>query len=549
VLARLKISQYALIDDVEVALGTGLNVLTGETGAGKSILIEGLQLLLGGRATTTAIREGSDRAMIEGLFVMGEEETLVRRDIFRDRSSRASIDGELATARMIRERVGSWIAVHGQHEDTLLLKRSVQRDLLDAFAGAREVADRVVELTARLNELDREREQWADVEAKRAERIAYLRSQVEEIVAAAIDPAEEERLGVEASRLAHAAERRRLAGELHEVLAGEDRSLAATLAGLSRLADRLAEVDPDTALWRDRLAGTRYEIEDLARDALGYVDWIEDDPGRLAALEERRHLLFRLKRKHGSTLGEVAEQGRAMADELARLEAATERGASLESERARVLADFARAAAELSDAREVAVARLVPAVEARLRALGMGEGSFGVELDRRVDPQGIPWRNDHWAWSGCGIEEVRFLLAPNAGESPRPLSQIASGGELSRALLAIEAELASADRTPILVFDEIDAGIGGAVAHRVAAELATVAQHHQVIVVTHLAQIAAAADRHIVVEKRKTRDRTVTTTREVTGEERVGEVSRLLGGDPEREVSRAHAEALLAGRA
>ncbi|MFN2420153.1 MAG: DNA repair protein RecN [Gemmatimonadota bacterium] len=548
-LTRLRISQYALIDDVEVALGAGLNVLTGETGAGKSILIEGLELLLGGRATTAAIREGSERATIEGLFVVGGEETLVRRDIFRDRSSRASIDGELATAKMIRERIGAWVEIHGQHEDTLLLKRSAQREMLDAFAGARELADRVDELSSRLTALDHEREQLAAAETERAERLQYLRSQVEELTTARIEPEEEERLAAEGSRLAHAAERRRVASEIHETLAGDDRSSGAVLAGLQRAADRLAEIDPDTSEWRERLAAARYEIEELGREALRYADQVEDDPSRLAALEERRHLLFRLKRKHGATLAEVVERGNAMAEELVSLEVASELGASLHAERAQVLAKLAVAAVELAEAREAAVERLVPAVELRLRALGMAEGSFGIELERRADPDGIPWRGSRWAFGRGGIEEVRFLIAPNSGESPRPLAQIASGGELSRALLALEAALAAADRTPTLVFDEIDAGIGGAVAHRVATELASVARHHQVVVVTHLAQIAAVAHRHIVVEKHRTRGRSVTVTREVGGEERVREISRLLGGDPERDVSRAHAEALLAGKA
>jgi DNA repair protein RecN (Recombination protein N) len=178
----------------------------------------------------------------------------------------------------------------------------------------------------------------------------------------------------------------------------------------------------------------------------------------------------------------------------------------------------------------------------------MGEGHFRVGFTRRADLEGLPWRGERWAWTRGGIEEVQFLIAPNAGESPRPLSQIASGGELSRTLLALEAALADADRTPTLVFDEIDSGIGGAVARRVAKELVAVARHHQVVVVTHLAQIAAVAHRHLVVEKRKRHGRTVTTVREVEGEERVREVSRLLGGDPDRDVSRAHAEALLAGK-
>jgi DNA repair protein RecN (Recombination protein N) len=549
-LTRLRISQYALIDDVEAPFGPGLNVLTGETGAGKSILIEGLGLLLGARASSGAIREGADRAIIEGLFTVEGEETLVRRDLFRDRSSRCAIDGQLATARMLQERVGGWVEIHGQREDVLLLKRTVQRDLLDAFAAgpSRLPAVQVAELAGRLAALDREREELARAETERGERTLYLRSQVEEIAAAKIEPGEEELLDAEASRLRHAAERQLLASEIHDALQGVDDSVASRVALLQRSAERLAEIDPAVAGWAGRLGTARYELEELAREAAGYADRVEHDPARLARIEERRDALYRLTRKHGPAVADVVARGQAMADDLARLESESERGASLHSERAAVVEALAGAAGALAEGREVAAERLASVVGDRLRTLGMGEGLFRVGLARRADPEGLPWRGERWAWTRGGIEEVQFLIAPNAGESPRPLSQIASGGELSRTLLALEAALADADRTPTLVFDEIDAGIGGAVAHRVARELVAVARHHQVIVVTHLAQIAAVAHRHLVVEKRKRQGRTVTSVREVEGEERVREVSRLLGGDPDRDVSRAHAEALLGGK-
>jgi DNA repair protein RecN (Recombination protein N) len=553
-LTRLRISQYALIDDVEVPLGPGLNVLTGETGAGKSILVEGLGLLLGARASSLAIREGADRATIEGVFAVDGEETLVRREIYRDRSTRCSIDGELATARMLQQRVGEWVEIHGQNEDVLLLKRAVQRDLLDAFAGAtdeaaRGSAERVAGLAERLADLDREHAELARAEAERADRILYLRSQVAEIAAAAVEAGEMERLDHEAALLRNVAERQRLAAEIHEALQGADGAVAETLAGLQRAAGRLAEIDPAAAAWAERIGAARWEAEELARDAAAYAERVEHDPARQAWIEERRDLLHRLARKHGPTLADVVARGAEMERELATLEASSARGTALAAEREGVRGELEAAAAALAEGREAAAARLAPAVEERLRALGMGEGRFKVEFARRRDPEGLLWKEERWSFSRGGIEEVQFLIAPNVGEPPRPLSQIASGGELSRTLLAIEAALADADRTPTLVFDEIDAGIGGEVAHRVADELADVAGHHQVVVVTHLAQIAARADRHLMVEKRKSKGRTVTTVRAVEGDARVREVSRLLGGDPDRDVSLAHAEALLAGGA
>ncbi len=548
-LKRLRVKEYALIDEVIVEFGAGLNVLTGETGAGKSILVDSLELLTGARAYTDDIREGAEHATVEGVFEVDGVETVVRREIFRDRSNRCYLDGNLATAKMLQERGEAWVEIHGQHDDHLLLKRSQQRAVLDAFAGADDLVERVAGIADAMRALERERAELERAEAERASRIDWLRSQVDEIDAAELDPDEPDRLEVEAKRLRNAAERQRLAGGVWERLEGADESaLAPALAGVERQLERLVELDPDLEAARERLASARYEIEDIAHELLGYAESVEHDPARLAGLEERRDLLFRLERKHGGRIADVIERGEAMREELEALEAKTERAASLDREIDERRAELAELAGALADARETAADRLEGAVRERLSALGMGDGTFHVALSRRPDPEGIPWGGDRWGWSRAGLEEVEFRIAPNPGESPRPLTQIASGGELSRTLLALEAALAEAGRVPTLIFDEIDAGIGGVVAHRVAKELEAVARHHQVVVVTHLAQIAALADRHLVVEKSPRGDRTVTSVRDVGGDERIREVSRLLGGDPERDVSRHHAEELLGSR-
>ncbi|MDX1622654.1 MAG: DNA repair protein RecN [Gemmatimonadota bacterium] len=549
-LRRLRLAEYALIDEVEVEFGPGLNVLTGETGAGKSILVEGVALLLGARASTDAIREGAERAVVEGLFGDARGgERLVRREIRRDRSNRCYLDGDMATARMLREVGERRVVLHGQHEDRLLVKGAVQRKLLDAFAGAEGIAETVSGAAEALAALEAERAELEDAERRRAERIDYLRSQVEEIDAAEIEPGEEESLASEAERLRHSTERRRLAGELNRALAEADDAVAPALAGLERHLRRLAELDADLAPLADRLTSVRYDLEEVGRELGRYADAVDLDPGRLAAVEERRDLLFRLRRKHGGSLEEVLETARRMREELSELEAAERRAASLDAEREEHFRELTVATNALADAREAAADRLEAAVTDRLAELGMGEGTFEIDLSRRPDPGGVPRGGERWAWSRAGLERVEFRIAPNAGESPRPLSRIASGGELSRVMLALQSALAAADRTPTLVFDEIDAGIGGRIAHRVAAQLKAVAKHHQVIVVTHLAQIAAAADRHLVVEKAPRDERTVISARSVDDEDRVREVSRLLGGDPDRDVSRHHAEELLTGRA
>jgi DNA repair protein RecN (Recombination protein N) len=545
----LHISEYALIDEVEVELGAGLNVLTGETGAGKSIIVDSLTLLIGSRASGGSIRTGAERAVVEGLFEIDGEETVVRREIHRDRTNRSYLDGGVATARMIQERTERWVDLHGQHEDHLLVRPAAQRALLDAFAGASDLADHVARLAERLGALEREAVELGRAEAERLSRSEYLRSQLAEIERAAPRAGEDEELDADARLLAHGEERARLAAETHEALDGADRSLTSVIAALERRLARLAELDAATEALAERLTASRYELGDIAGELLRYADSVEHDPARLAATEERRELLFRLKRKHGAVSGEdLLARGQAMAGELATLDRSAARVGEIEGDRAALRSELTRVAGELADAREAGADRLEAAVRERLSALGMGEGRLVVELARRADPAGIEWTGERWAWSRAGIEEVSFLIAPNPGEAARPLAQIASGGELSRTLLAIKSVLAEVDRVPTLVFDEIDAGIGGVVAHHVARQLKAVAEHHQVVVVTHLAQIAAAADRHLLVEKSSAGGRTVTSVREVSGDDRVREVSRLLGGDPERDVSRHHAEELLAGR-
>jgi DNA repair protein RecN (Recombination protein N) len=545
----LHISEYALIDEVEVELGAGLNVLTGETGAGKSIIVDSLTLLIGSRASGGSIRTGAERAVVEGLFEIDGEETVVRREIHRDRTNRSYLDGGVATARMIQERTERWVDLHGQHEDHLLVRPAAQRALLDAFARASDLADHVARLAERLGALEREAVELGRAEAERLSRSEYLRSQLAEIERAAPRAGEDEELDADARLLAHGEERARLAAETHEALDGADRSLTSVIAALERRLARLAELDAATEALAERLTASRYELGDIAGELLRYADSVEHDPARLAATEERRELLFRLKRKHGAVSGEdLLARGQAMAGELATLDRSAARVGEIEGDRAALRSELTRVAGELADAREAGADRLEAAVRERLSALGMGEGRLVVELARRADPAGIEWTGERWAWSRAGIEEVSFLIAPNPGEAARPLAQIASGGELSRTLLAIKSVLAEVDRVPTLVFDEIDAGIGGVVAHHVARQLKAVAEHHQVVVVTHLAQIAAAADRHLLVEKSSAGGRTVTSVREVSGDDRVREVSRLLGGDPERDVSRHHAEELLAGR-
>jgi DNA repair protein RecN (Recombination protein N) len=547
-LSRLRVAGFALIDEAEVEFGSGLNVLTGETGAGKSLLVDSLALLLGARASVETIRPGCDEATIEGLFIDGETETLVRRDIRRDKTSRCFVNGEMVTLRMLRDRTAGLAALHGQHEDVLLLRSAHQRALLDAFAGAEKLAERTATAAERLASLESEQHETAERREDERRRLELLKHDLQEIAAARIDPAEDKALADEARRLTHSIERARLAAELGAALDGDSPAVLGTLVIAQRAIDELAGLDSRLRDLATRLTETRYELDDIALEVNRYADTIEHDPARFAEVEARRHLLFDLKRKHGAELNEVLKKRDRMVEEVATIEARLERGVELGVEVDQARSELAVAVRELADVRESAIERLESVVRERLADLGTGDGAFRVRIERRLDDSGIRWGGEHYAWTRAGLEEVELLIAPNAGEGLRPLAKIASGGELSRILLAIKAAIASADRTPTLIFDEIDAGIGGAVGHRVADQLATVARHHQVVVVTHLAQIAAAADHHLVIDKGAVDGRTVSRVRSVESEERVLEVSRLLGGDPERRVSREHAQELLGGR-
>ncbi|HET9581222.1 MAG TPA: DNA repair protein RecN [Gemmatimonadota bacterium] len=547
-LSRLRIADLALVEDLEIDFGPGLNVLTGETGAGKSVIVESIGLLIGGRASASVVREGAGHAAVEGLFLDADgEEWVVRREVWRDRTNRCYLDGAMATARSLRERVGGRVAIHGQHDDQRLLERGAQREILDAFAGAAGLAGEVAASAGALEALRREQAAIAARRGERESRLEYLRAQVEEIEAARLEPGEEEALAATARLLGHGAERARLAAEAHAALEGGERPVGEVLRALGRALERLAELDPEMSEVARRASDLRYEIDDLTRETERYAGSVDQDPERLAVIEARRDLLFRLRQKHGRTVEEILDHAGAMAAEIAELEREGARDRSLDGEIESARAALEAAAVALAGAREAGADRLEAAVRSRLADLGMGDGAFQARLERTPDPAGIVYDGERLAWSRGGLERVVFLIAPNRGEPLRPLAEIASGGELSRTLLALEAALAEADRTPTLVFDEVDAGIGGATAHLVARQLAEVARHHQVIVVTHLAAIAAGADRHLVAAKATRAGRSVTEVRAVDGEERVREVSRLLGGDPDRDVSRHHAEEMLGG--
>ncbi|MCX5766843.1 MAG: DNA repair protein RecN [Gemmatimonadetes bacterium] len=551
-LTELRIRNFAIIESVTLPLAPGFNALTGETGAGKSIIVGALGLLIGERAASDLVRTGAERATVEGVFdvsgtpavavaldahgIEHEGEVLVlKREVAAGAGrARAWVNGTPVTASVLGELGQMLVTVHGQHEAHALLDEDSQRAILDAFgdatAEAAEVASAYAELQgarASMRDLERRR----DDAAKRAD---WLRHVAREIGDARLEEGEDARLEDEARRLTHAEELRALSGEIMDVLETGDEAVLARVGHLQRTLGALQKIDPSTARLQELYDAAYYALEELNRESQGYLATVEHDPARLADVERRRDLVFRLVKKHGGTVALAVQAAREAQAELDLLDTAALDQRALEQRVTAAAAALVESAARLSKKRTVAAKRLATAVDAQLPPLGMPDGHFSVALTPRTEALAV------------GAESVEFRVALNLGHEARALARVASGGELARVMLALKTILARIDHVPTLIFDEVDAGIGGKTGLMVGDAMRRVAGHHQVFAITHLPQIAARAHHHIVVSKGA---RGGVTTADITiadGDARVREVARMLGGDAESSVSREHARELLA---
>ena len=550
-LVELRIRNVAVIDTVVLPLAGGLNVLTGETGAGKSLIVGALGMLLGERAATDRVRSGADKATVEGVFeprsmpalramldergIDTDEETLVlKREIGSNGRSRAWINGSPVTAAVLAEVGARLVSVLGQHDSRQLVDAEHQRDVLDAYIGALDIRARVAEAFAQLGALrsrERELELRRQDAAKRAD---YLRFVAREIDEANPVVGEDETLDGEIRRLSHAEELQTLAAQAAAAISGDERAALTRLASVRRALVSLERIDPETGRWQAGFDAAVYALDELVRELETYAESIEADPSRLRTLERRRDQLLTLMRKHGPTLHEVIASGAQARTELDLVDGGTLDLAAIADARAAAEGALVEAAAELTHRRQSGAQQLARAVTELLPELGMPEGRLQVALTP-VEHIGA-----------FGAEQVTFVAALNAGGEARPLGRLASGGELARVMLALSTVLARLQQVPTLVFDEVDAGIGGAVAWQVGALMRRVAKHHQVLAISHLAQIAARAHHHVVVRKSAIGTVTTADTTVVRDEPRVIEIARMLGGDADREVSRAHARELLA---
>ena len=554
-LLELTVSDLALIDRLQLTFGAGFNVITGETGAGKSLLIDALGLALGARADSSLVRHGAATARVTARMERTGGDLVCARDVNANGRSSARLDDEPVTAARLAEVAGPLVEIHGQHDQQQLLDERRQRDLLDAYGsldGQRTAVRLAVEAhranEAALRELALEPREFA----RRLELAEHESAEIDEARLRVGEAAEiRARLGA----AQHGEAIARGASTIQEALVGEGPAVRDGLAVALRAAHEVVRFDGRFDGLAQRLSGLDAEAQDIAAEARNLVDLLEHDPAATAALEERLSLIFALERRYGDDEAAVIEHGRRMAAEAARLRDLDGERERRLAESAALLAGVARAGEVLSTARSEAAERLSGAVGLALDALGFGRTQFRVAVVRRAaegaEPS-IDVAGEALQFDATGIDEVIFRFAPNQGEPARPLARIASGGELSRVALAIKEVLAAADATPTLVFDEIDTGIGGRSADPVGRSLWTLARRHQVLCVTHLPQIAAHADVHFRISKHQRDGRTVTQVERLAPVERLIELAQMLGGEGTDQgpdggaAARAGAEQLLA---
>jgi DNA repair protein RecN (Recombination protein N) len=540
VLRFLSIRHLAVIDRLELEFEPGLNVLTGETGAGKSILVGAVGLLVGGRASAELVRTGEELATIEAIFETADREIILRREISAQGRSRAFIDGALATSAALRELSGTLVDLHGQHEHQALLDPASHLELLDEFAGVAEDRRAVADAFARWQRIRTERDRLLTGEREKAARAEFLAFQLAEIERAKPAPGEDEELAALRQVLANADKLQRLCGDAYTALYEGDQAALPALGVVWRRLGDLAAIDDRFTPYVEGRDAVKSQLEDLAFFLRSYSADIDASPARLQEVEDRLAVLERLKKKHGPTLVDVLERRDQLRRELHDIEHATERAADLQAALDTATEQYLRAAGALSERRRRLAADFSRSLEKSLADLAMARTRCEVRFTAAdTDSQ----------WSERGIDQAEFYISPNPGEDLRPLAKIASGGELSRIMLALKT-LATTDAPgKTLIFDEVDAGIGGAVADVVGGRLQRLAGRFQVLCITHLPQIAAHGGTHYVISKSVRQGRTLTHVARASGTEREEELARMIAGSDPTAAVRASAREMLSARA
>ena len=568
-LRLLSVTDFATIERLDIELGAGFSVLTGETGAGKSIIVDALGLLLGGRADVGMVRSGARQSRVEGIFLLGgdiaqkinvvlneydfdvgEEEIILAREVNLDGRNTCRVNGRIVPLRLLSTLAQHLVDIHGQNQHLSLLRVREQMDILDKYGGLWQLRTEVAEGARHLTEARRELDRLRKDEAEVAQRVDFLRYQVEEISAANLGPTEYDDLTLERDRVANAERIIALCDHAYGALYdGLDRreSVMDLIGQVSRDLSQLERLDPSLRHNLESVDSLMHQVDELARAIRSYRDGIEYSPDRLHELEERLNYINRLRRKYGSTIGEILAYGERASRELESLDHREERVEKLKAREMDLRRQVGRLAGQLSEARQHAAGGLADAIQEEAAGLAFGHAEVLVDIRQSDSEDGVPVGTAdgvrhatpssggesvrHLAFNETGIDSVEFLISLNPGEPPRPLARIASGGEASRLMLAIKSILSTADQIPILVFDEIDAGIGGRVGSVLGQKLWGLSKNHLVLCVTHLPQIACYADHHAKVTKLASHDRTVTSVEVLDGEARVTELSQMLGSD------------------
>ena len=551
-LTEIRIQDFAIIDHLSLRFDQGLIIFTGETGAGKSIIIDAVGTLLGSRADTTMVRSGAKYALVEGVFqipervrpqvheilkkedLLDEDEALVLgREIRLQGRSIARVNGRTVNLKILRELGEYLVDVHGQTEHLSLLRVRHHLELIDRFAGNEQPLADYQTTYKELLGVRRELDSLRQTEREAARRVDLLTYQIDEIESARLDPEEETTLRQERNRLANAESLANLTQEALHLLDEDDPETASAMDLIGKVGSalgKLADLDSSQGELNEKAQALSDGLSDLVLELRAYIETVEFNPKRLSWVDDRLDLIFNLQRKYGDSIEDVLAFCRQSKKELDAITNAEERIAVLEVDESRLLEDLAGKGEVLSRSRQRAARRLAGAIEKELEDLRMDQAKFAVDIQRRSDPEGLPQENgEPIGFDARGFDQVEFLVAPNPGEGFKPLVKIASGGETSRLMLALKNVLARADHTPTLIFDEIDQGIGGRVGTTVGQKLWALARAHQVMCITHLPQLAAFGEQHYRVEKAVQSGRTRTQVDALSGKKRVDELALMMG--------------------
>lgn len=552
-LTYLSIRNFAIIDHLELNLAPGFTALTGETGAGKSIIIDAVSLLLGGRADTDYIRAGTDQALIEGVFAPPDSafqemiapllrehglldadrgDLVLTREINRSARNICRVNGRLVTLAILRQIGEQLVDIHNQGEHLSLLRVHQHVDFLDRYAGLEEPRMEIAHKVRNLQETRRQLKTLLQDERELARRMDLLQYQVNEIEAARLQPGEGEELSARHKLLSNAEWLITQSDLLYRTLSESEGAGASVLDRLGELSEglaKLATLDPRLAPEKTIIEESSYQLAEVAATLRTYAEEIDYDPDALRQVEERLSLIHDLQRKYGGSIEEILDFARSAAEELHNLSHSEERIQELQLRESELLADIGRLASLLSEGRQQAAESLAQRMEAELAELGMQKARFSVSISQREAEEGVPVGDKRYAFDSTGIDRVEFLISPNVGEPLKPLSKIASGGETARLMLAMKTVLSAVDEVPVLIFDEIDAGLGGRAGVVVGRKLWGLARNHQVLCVTHLPQIAAFGDSHYLVGKDVRGGRTLTSLQNLEAEGRTRELAQMLG--------------------